>query len=89
MKCLKITVSGVVQGVGYRYFCYKKAMEYHITGYAKNLYNGNVEVTACGEDNLLKDFVKELNTGPRHSVVKSLKIEEAKTEIVYLEFSIY
>ena len=89
MKCLKITVSGMVQGVGYRYFCYKKALEYKITGYAKNLFNGNVEVIAQGNEKLLNGFVKELNTGPHYSAVKSLKIEESDIEIEYREFSIY
>ncbi len=89
MKCLKITISGIVQGVGYRYFCYKKAMEYGIKGYVRNLHNGNVEVVASGEDNLVGDFVKELNTGPRFSSVKAIKIEESEPKKEYSGFTIY
>lgn len=89
MRTYKILISGVVQGVGYRYFCFKKAVEYKIYGYAKNLYNGDVEVQAQGEEGLLKDFIKELNTGPRFSSVKSVKIEQFDSEIEYSEFSIY
>lgn len=89
MKSVKITVSGLVQGVGYRYFCYKKALEYGINGYAKNLYNGNVEVLAQGEEGLIKGFIKELNTGPNYASVKSLNTEETDVEKEYQEFSIY
>jgi acylphosphatase len=89
MKSFKIIVSGLVQGVGYRYFCYKKAMEYDIKGYATNLYNGNVEVLAQGDESLIKDFIKDLNIGPHYASVKSLKVEETDAEKEYREFSIY
>jgi len=89
MKTFKLIISGVVQGVGYRYFCYKKAIEFRINGYAKNLINGDVEVQAQGEDGLIKDFIKELNTGPRFSSVKSVNSEQFDSEIEYSEFSIY
>lgn len=89
MKTYKIIVSGVVQGVGFRYFCYKKATEFNITGYAKNLPNGNVEVTAQGNDGLVMDFINELKTGPRYSQVKSVNIEQFDGENEYSQFSIY
>lgn len=89
MKTLKILVSGIVQGVGYRYFCYKKALEYDIKGYAKNLYNGNVEVLAQGKEGLINDFINDIKIGPHYASVKSLNIEEIQTEKVYNEFSVY
>lgn len=89
MKSLKLTISGLVQGVGYRYFCYKKAIQYNIKGYAKNLYNGNVEVLAQGNEGLIKDFVIELNIGPHYASVKTINAEEIETEKVYEDFSIY
>jgi acylphosphatase len=89
MKSIKVTVSGLVQGVGYRYFCYKKAVKYGINGYAKNLYNGNVEVLAQGGEGLIKDFIRDINTGPHYASVKSVNIEETDVEKEYREFSIY
>lgn len=89
MKSIKIIISGVVQGVGFRYFCYKKAAEYNITGYAKNLLNGDVEVVAQGEEGLVSDFIKELKTGPRYSNVKSVNMEKIDVEKEYSQFSIY
>lgn len=38
-----VYVSGLVQGVGFRYFTANKAAEYGITGWVKNLKDGRVE----------------------------------------------
>ena len=68
----KIIVKGLVQGVGYRYYCYKKANEYDLTGYAKNLPNGDVEVEVEGDQYLIMSFIKELKIGPSNSSVTAL-----------------
>jgi acylphosphatase len=73
---VKITVKGLVQGVGYRYFCYRKAIEYDICGYAKNLFDGSVEVVAAGNEKFLNDFAGELKKGPPNSFVKAITLEE-------------
>jgi len=88
MKCIKAIVSGVVQGVNYRYFCYQNATEMNIKGYAKNLYNGDVEVIANGEDGLINDFIKFLKVGPRASKVSSVQVEELDTCEEYSDFSV-
>jgi len=79
----------MVQGVGFRYFCFEKACELGINGYAKNLYNGDVEILAEGEDALLKEFVKAVNIGPRFSDVNSVKVDEINFENRYNSFRIY
>ena len=35
-----IIVDGKVQGVGFRYFTQMKAMQFNLTGFCKNLYDG-------------------------------------------------
>jgi acylphosphatase len=89
MKCLKITVKGMVQGVGFRYFCYEKANEFGINGYAKNLYNGDVEILAEGDEALLNEFVEAVKIGPRFSDVNSVKVDEINYENRYNSFRIY
>ena len=89
MKCIKAIVSGVVQGVNYRYFCYQNATEMNIKGYAKNLYNGDVEVIANGEDGLINDFINLLRVGPRASKVSSVQVEELDPCEEYSDFSVY
>ena len=41
---LHLIVSGKVQGVGFRYFSQMKAVQYGVTGWAKNLSDGSVEM---------------------------------------------
>jgi acylphosphatase len=88
MVALKIFVKGLVQGVGYRYFCYKKAVELGINGYAKNLFNGDVELEVEGEKGLTVEFIKELKVGPRAAQVKTVKISEIPYENKYSGFAI-
>lgn len=88
-KRFKLNIKGLVQGVGYRYFCYRKAAEYDITGYVKNLIDGSVETDASGEEGLLNEYIKELKTGPQNSNVTSVKIEELPAENKFTDFRIY
>jgi len=84
-----IIVKGLVQGVGYRYFCRKKADEFGIYGYVKNLYNGDVELEVEGEKNMIEDFIKELKIGPFNATVKQILVEEVPFKNKYDEFRIY
>ena len=63
MKRYHIIYVGQVQGVGFRYTLSILAKRYNLTGYVKNLDNGNVEVEIQGED--VDYFLKESldNTG--------------------------
>jgi acylphosphatase len=55
---------GRVQGVGYRAFCAHEATRMGVTGYAKNLPDGRVEVVAEGDESTLRQFVERLREGP-------------------------
>lgn len=55
---------GRVQRVGYRAFCADEAMRLGVTGYAKNLPDGRVEVLAEGDESILRQFVDRLRQGP-------------------------
>lgn len=47
--CVRCWVHGMVQGVGFRYSTQREALKLGLTGYARNLDDGSVEVLACGE----------------------------------------
>ncbi len=85
---VRIKVKGFVQGVGYRHFCYKKALQYKVNGYVLNLQNGDVELEIEGEKNLIHDFIRELKIGPFNAKVNSLKAEELPFENKYDGFSV-
>ncbi len=88
MKTLHILVSGIVQGVGFRYFAYKTALRLNIKGWVRNLPDGRVEIMAQGNESALREFVKQLRIGPRFATVKSVRVEEKLDEPEYDQFDI-
>lgn len=88
LSCIKITVSGKVQGVGYRYFIARRADELGLTGYAKNLFNGDVEIVAEGRHEFLEALAEKAKEGPRNSRVKSCKVEWLDFNKKYDKFEI-
>ena len=65
-------VRGRVQGVGYRYFAQKVAAGLGLTGYARNLDDGRVEVYAVGLGEKLEEFAGRLHQGPRWADVRGV-----------------
>jgi acylphosphatase len=70
-------VSGMVQGVGYRYFARQLAQRLGIAGYVKNLRDGRVEVYAIGPASVLASIRTELERGPNGASVAGVTEEEA------------
>jgi acylphosphatase len=73
-------VSGTVQGVGFRYFASRIARQLGVTGYAKNLRDGGVEVYAIGTAAMLAALRKQLERGPLSAVVSEVLEEDAAIE---------
>ena len=69
-------MSGRVQGVYYRGGAQARARELGITGYARNLGDGRVEVLACGDLSRVKTFVEWLWVGPTAAHVTSVEVAE-------------
>jgi acylphosphatase len=55
--CKKVTYSGCVQGVGFRYTARQIAAGFEVAGYVCNLSNGNVELVAEGEEEAVARFL--------------------------------
>ena len=62
-------VSGMVQGVGFRWFVARHARTLGLTGYARNLPNGSVEVVAEGPEEALPALEELLRRGPASAQV--------------------
>ena len=77
MPRLVALVKGRVQGVGYRAFAQKKALELGLSGYAENLPDGRVEVVAEGPKEALELFLHHLKQGPRLAVVPQAPASKA------------
>jgi acylphosphatase len=69
-----IIVSGMVQGVGFRYFVYDRANRFGLKGFVCNQYNGDVEIRVEGERSIIEELIKEVKNGPRAARVTDVKI---------------
>jgi len=70
-------ISGRVQGVGYRFFAVTAAQRLNVSGWARNLADGRVEVYACGRAGQLDEFEGWLRKGPRFADVRGVAVTEA------------
>jgi len=78
LKHLCIRVEGIVQGVGFRPFIYRLALENHIKGYVLNDTEG-VTIEAEGKENDLKRFIHAIKNGfPPLAIVQEIRIKEDK-----------
>jgi acylphosphatase len=66
-------VSGVVQGVGFRYFVLREAEGLGLAGWARNLPDGRVEVVAEGDEAALGKLEQSLRRGPSLSRVSGVE----------------
>jgi len=67
------TIKGRVQGVWFRDSTRSEALRLGITGYAKNLPNGDVEVLAEGDVSALEQLCQWLHEGPPLAKVSSVR----------------
>ncbi|QUJ68634.1 acylphosphatase [Photobacterium sp. GJ3] len=74
--CVMVRVTGHVQGVGFRFHTAHEGLRIGLSGYAKNLPDGSVEVLACGKPEKVEQLVQWLETGPRTSRVDSLSRDD-------------
>lgn len=82
-------VSGLVQGVGYRFFAQRWATRLGVAGYAKNLRDGRVEIFAVATEEVLENFRAELRRGPEAASVSQVIFETAEADPRFsVEFSI-
>jgi len=74
LAAARVTVSGRVQGVGFRYFVYQSARSKGLTGTVRNLIDGKVEVIVQGERTPVDDLIAELKMGPPAARVEEVDI---------------
>ncbi len=87
-SAVKIVVSGRVQGVGYRYFIARFADSLGITGYARNLFSGEVEISAEGRHEFLEALIEKAGKGPGGARVNTCKVEWLDFKKKYDKFEI-
>jgi acylphosphatase len=69
---LDATVTGRVQGVGFRWFVLREAMELGLDGWVANTQNGSVRCVAEGPDDRLEALLERLREGPPAAIVDNV-----------------
>jgi len=75
-KQVRLRIYGLVQGVGFRYFVRRQAMNLGLAGYAKNMPDGSVEVVLEGEEQAVDMVIDACRIGPPSSNVVKIDVED-------------
>ncbi|EKM53629.1 uncharacterized protein PHACADRAFT_260087 [Phanerochaete carnosa HHB-10118-sp] len=86
LKSIEFSVSGLVQGVGYRYFVKGVARAEGLVGWVKNDPAGHVIGMAQGDGTAVETLKRELSIGPQHAKVTKVEVK-SETSIDRLQFS--
>ena len=87
IRCRRYLLAGRVQGVGFRYYAYRKALELKVMGWVRNLNDGRVECWGEATPWALELFEEHLWNGPRWGRVESMDKEDLAPR-QYADFSI-
>jgi acylphosphatase len=77
MRSVRLTITGRVQGVGYRIWAERKAVALGLRGWVRNRADGSVEFQAAGDDNAVAALIEACRTGPRHAEVSAVTVVHA------------
>ena len=76
-EAYQINVSGIVQGVGFRYFTKQKADQIGVSGTVQNLSDGSVEIYVEGTKSAVHAFLSWCHQGPPSATVEKLEYVSA------------
>ncbi|MBE1273904.1 acylphosphatase [Enterovibrio norvegicus] len=80
--CVRASVSGHVQGVGFRYHTAHEGLKRSLTGYARNEADGKVTVMMCGKEENVHALLEWLEQGPPTSRVVDVTYEQVEWQAI-------
>ena len=83
-----ITVGGRVQGVGFRMFTQGEAKKLGLTGWVKNLNNGDVTMEVQGAPETIDELIARLKRGNKFSKVVRMEIKDLEVDKEEKKFAI-
>ncbi|MGN6314113.1 MAG: acylphosphatase [Rhodanobacteraceae bacterium] len=82
MACARFIIRGRVQGVFFRASTREQALRLGVSGYARNLDDGSVEVLACGSSGALDALQEWLRDGPPSARVEDVSREAMPDQVM-------
>jgi len=83
-----LVISGKVQGVGFRYWLQRLAIEKNICGWVKNKTSGNVEALIVGEEKKVRELIKLCEMGPGSAKIDYVQINDYNKDYIKKDFDI-
>ncbi|WP_437583481.1 acylphosphatase [Paramicrobacterium sp. CJ85] len=71
-----VVVTGVVQGVGFRFSAQREAAKLGVTGWVRNRPDGSVETAVQGAEEPVTEMLRWLRTGPNSANVRSFEVTD-------------
>lgn len=88
MTGARIIVSGIVQGVGFRWFALDLANSCGLVGWVRNRMGGDVEIAVEGHREVIDEFIDSLERGPNFGRVESVEVEWTPAAGKFTRFSV-
>jgi len=85
---IRLIVTGMVQGVGFRWFVRQQARRLDLTGWVRNRPEGTVEILAEGPEEGLADLTEAVKRGPSGSLVRSVESQPVHHTGRHISFEI-
>ena len=83
-----IIITGKVQGVGFRYWLHKAAIQRNVTGWVRNKISGEVEALLIGKDEEINSLINLCEIGPLSSEVTKVQVKNYQKEYLKKSFDI-
>ena len=87
-RAVHLTISGRVQGVGFRWFVLQEAEAAGVTGWVRNLDDGRVEAWIEGSEDAVRRLEEAVSRGPRHARVTEMERREETPTGRFREFGV-
>ena len=78
----RLTISGRVQGVGYRYWAIDTARRLGLTGWVRNRHDGAVEALIVGEEDAVGQMIEACRRGPPAARVDEIDVDPVDLDIL-------
>ena len=85
---VRLVLSGLVQGVGFRYAARETAAACGVAGWVRNLADGSVEIVAQGAEDAVATMTAWARHGPRHASVAHVVVDREESEAGLTDFEI-
>lgn len=87
-KTTHVKVEGRVQGVFFRDYTQRKALEYNLTGWVRNCADGSVETLLCGSEQSIQAMIDWLHEGSPLSNVTKVTVSSIEAKEAFSTFEV-